>query len=54
MGNRGLLARVNKQLRVFHGGVLQNSVAEIQNVAVARERRDNFLSSASYFFLRSK
>jgi hypothetical protein len=31
---RGLLAGVNEQLRVFHGRVLQNSVAKVQNVSV--------------------
>ena len=42
-----LLARLDKNLRVLHGSVLQNAVAQIQNVSCAAQRRHGLLRRAT-------
>ena len=53
-GQRSLLAGGNEKLRVFHGRVLQNAVAEIQNVAVAAELGDDIQGGFANLFRRAE
>jgi hypothetical protein len=51
---RGLLAGMDEELRVFHGRVLQNAVAEIEDVAVSAEFGSKIESAPADFFLRAE
>ena len=49
-----LLTGLDEELGVFDWGVLEDAVAEIQNVAYAAKGGDRFLSGAANFFGRAE
>ena len=49
-----MLAGEDEELSIFHGRVLQNAVAQIQDVAVAAELGDDVQGGLANFFLRAE